>query len=44
MKTTEIGEISTSDVHTYKHQMHSALEQVRKEATTSSETSLHKYL
>lgn len=41
---TGIGEISTSDVHTSEHQMHSALKQVRKEAAAGSETSPHKYL
>lgn len=41
---TGIGEISTSDVHTSKCQVHSALKQVRKEAAAGSETPLHKQL
>lgn len=41
---TGIGEISTSDVHTSKCQVHCALKQVREEAVAGSETSLHKHL
>lgn len=38
-----VGEVFTSDTHTYKHQMQSALKQVRR-SSAGSETSPHKYL